>query len=158
MKIPLSRAVWARNTNLGNGKYDNSCKAGPDVKLWYLGHGVLVEIPGKLDCLVPSANVVSVEALAGAEWGEEKPVEDHGRITPQGYIPPAGKPAGISSVAAMEMRGEVSPGSTEIDITNRFPLGPAQAAGARAQEKHAAEHAASEKKRGPGWGKKGEGA
>jgi hypothetical protein len=70
IKIELSKVNWTQSISLGNNVDGKSVTPTPDRKLWYLGHGVLVEQKGRKDILVPVSQVLQVEPV-----GEVTPEE-----------------------------------------------------------------------------------
>lgn len=79
IKIAISKAEWAQNVSAG-GDFAKSLMASKErgVKLWYLGHGVLVEHKGKPDRLIPIANVLTVESdvtVSAEEWAGGQPAK-----------------------------------------------------------------------------------
>ena len=63
MKVAIDSVFWAQNIQAG-GEFAKSLASSEQkgVKLWYVGHGVLVEHSGKPDRLVPISNVLVMEA------------------------------------------------------------------------------------------------
>jgi hypothetical protein len=75
INIPITKVCWAQNVDAG-GEFAKSLTVKPGVKLYYLGHGVLVEQDGKPDKLVPISNVLTVEAgekIAPDWWAAGSP-------------------------------------------------------------------------------------
>ena len=73
MKIALSKAEWAQHVPIANGEFSKSLAPSKErgISLWFVGHGVLIEIKGKPDRLVPIGNVLAVEAAESVsveEW------------------------------------------------------------------------------------------
>lgn len=78
IKLEISSVMWTQNVDAGGGfnKALAASKAA-GVRLWYLGHGVLVEHHGKPDVLVPISNVLSIKApaaLTPGMWAGEEAV------------------------------------------------------------------------------------
>jgi hypothetical protein len=73
IKIAIDKVHWTQPVSAGRkNEFGKSLAASQDVKLWYLGHGVLVEAAGQPDKLVPVSSVLLVEASAKVtpeQWG-----------------------------------------------------------------------------------------
>lgn len=82
IKIPIDIVYFIQPTAAGKpGEFGKSLQADGKLKLTYLGHGVLVEYPGKKDDLIPIAHCLKVssnESVTAEQWGGAEP-----------YIPPA---------------------------------------------------------------------
>lgn len=120
MKLPIDNVFWAQPIQAG-GEFAKSLgtNAQRGIRLWYVGHGVLVEHEGKPDRLVPIGNVLVMEAAGGFE-GHVMTAEAAGKfVDALNAIPkrgPGRPPPGLKSVAAMEMDGELPPGSLKIQL------------------------------------------
>lgn len=73
MKLPIDKAHWKENVDLGGGVYNRSAVADEKrgLALWLVDVGVLVVQVGNPDRLVPMSNVTAVESRAG--FGDELP-------------------------------------------------------------------------------------
>jgi hypothetical protein len=73
MKTPIVKARFIENVDAA-GAFGKSLAANATVKLWHVGHAVLVEQAGRRDRLIPMSNVAEVElveAYASAKpWAE----------------------------------------------------------------------------------------
>ena len=87
MKIPLKRAWWTQQVDAGSNNMQKSHSAGAGLRLWYLGHAVLIEQDNAPDRLVPSAGVLMVEPVGKWNDGPSGPVME-----------------GLSALAGVEMR------------------------------------------------------
>ena len=73
IKIELATAFWTQSVSVGNNTDGKSLTPNAELgrRLWYLGHGVLVEQTGRRDILIPVTQVLKVEPLgevSADEW------------------------------------------------------------------------------------------
>ena len=66
MKLPIDNVFWTQPIDAG-GLFGKSLAATDRVKIWYVGHGVLVENIGRPPRLVPVSGVLMMEAKGGFE-------------------------------------------------------------------------------------------